>query len=162
MRKEVVWYEHLFDVIHEAHVFFGHTRDVRFHKNHTDNVWWGCMEEAKKIYRNLCPECLRKLKQTLPDNLDQLKFIYSETIGCRAQVDLIDFSRKPDGIYKWVMCYVDHHSGFCHLACLPNKEDVTCGNALVPILATAVMPEILHTINVGELTDKCISIIKEH
>jgi hypothetical protein len=58
--------------------------------------------------------------------------------------------------------YVDHHSGFCHAACLPNKEAVTGGNALIPIVVTAVMPEILHTDNGGELTDKCISIIKEH
>jgi hypothetical protein len=26
--KKVVWYEYLFDVIHEAHVFLGHPRDV--------------------------------------------------------------------------------------------------------------------------------------
>jgi hypothetical protein len=162
VRKKVIWYELLFDVIHEAHAFLGHPRDIRTHKNHIDNVWWGCTEEAIKIYRNLCPECLRKSRQTFPDNVDQLKFIYSETIGCRAQVDLVDFSRNPDGIYKWVMRYVDHHSGFCHVACLPNKEAVTCGNALVPILATAVMPEILHTDNGGEFTDKCINIIKEH
>ncbi len=54
-------------------------------------------------------------------------------------MDLVDFSRIPDGIYKWVMHYIDHHSGFCHVACLPNKEAVTCGNALFPILATAVI-----------------------
>jgi hypothetical protein len=75
-------------------------------------------------------------KQRVPDYLYQLKFIYSETIGCHAQVDLVDFSRNLDGIYKWVMCYIDHHSRFCHAACLPNKEAVTCENTLVPILAT--------------------------
>jgi hypothetical protein len=138
----------LFDVIHEAYVFLGHPRDVRTHKNHIDNVWWGCTEEAIKFYRNSCPECCQKSKQTLSDNFDQLKLIYSETIGCRAQVNLVDFSRNPDGIYKWAMCYVDHHSGFCHVACLPNKEAVTCGSALVPILVTAVMPEILHATTV--------------
>jgi hypothetical protein len=71
VRKKVVWYEHLFDVIHEAHVFLGHPRDVRIHNNHIDNMWWGCTEEAIKFYRNLCPECLRKSKQAGPDNLDQ-------------------------------------------------------------------------------------------
>jgi hypothetical protein len=48
------------------------------------------------------------------------------------------------------------------VACLPNKEAVTCGNALIPMLATAVMAEKLHTDNGGEFTDKFISIIKEH
>ncbi len=54
--------------------------------------------------------------------MDELKFIYSEIIGCRAQVDLVDFLRRPDGVYKWVLCYVDHHSEFCHVACLPISK----------------------------------------
>jgi hypothetical protein len=83
-------------------------------------------------------------------------------MGCWAQVDLVDFSRRPDGVYQWVLHYVDHQSGFCHVDCLPNKEATTCGNDLMPISATAVMPEILHTDNGGEFTEKCISIIKEH
>ncbi len=41
-----------------------------------------------------------------------LKTIISETIGSRAQVDLIDYTQKPDEDFKWVLCYVDHHSGF--------------------------------------------------
>jgi hypothetical protein len=40
-----------------------------------------------------------------------LKMIISETIGSRAQVDLIDYTQKPDEDFKWVLCYVDHHSG---------------------------------------------------
>ncbi len=56
VRKKVVWYEYLFDVIHEVHVFLGHPRDVRTHKDHIHNLWWGCTEEARKIYRNLCPK----------------------------------------------------------------------------------------------------------
>ncbi len=58
VRKKVVWYEYLSDVIHEVHVLLGHPRDVRTHKNHIDNVWWGCTEKAITIYRNLRPECL--------------------------------------------------------------------------------------------------------
>ncbi len=57
---------------------------------------------------------------------------------------------------------MDHHGGFCHVDCLPNKEAVTCGKALIPILVTAVMPKMLHTYNGGEFTDKCIGIVKKH
>ncbi len=54
------------------------------------------------------------------ENLQQLQFIFSETIGSHAQVDLIDFSRRPGGPFKWVLHYVDHHSGFAHVDCLPR------------------------------------------
>jgi hypothetical protein len=81
VRKKAVWYENLFDVIHEAHIFLGHPRDLRPHKNRIDNVWWGCTEDVIEVVRNLCPECLWKSKQALPDDIHQLKFIFSETNG---------------------------------------------------------------------------------
>jgi hypothetical protein len=160
--KKVAWYENLFDIIHDTHLHLAHARDPRPHKTHIDKVWWGVTERAIQVYIGICPECLRKHKPVMPNNLKQLKFIFSETIGSRAQADLIDYSRKPDGPYKWVLRYVDHHSGFAHVASLPNKEAKTVGKALVKILATAVLPEILHTDNGGEFTGKCIEKIKKH
>jgi hypothetical protein len=125
-------------------------------------MWWGVTEDAIKTYRGICPECLRKTKPVIPDNLQQLQFIFSETIGSRAQVDLIDFSRKPDGPFKWVLRYVDHHSGFAHVDCLPNKEAFTVGKSLIKILATAVIPDILQSDNGGEFTARCIEQIERH
>jgi hypothetical protein len=37
-------------------------------------------------------------------------------------VDLIDFSRRPDGPFKWVLRYVDHHSGFAHVDCYRTRR----------------------------------------
>ncbi len=45
---------------------------------------------------------------------------------------------------------------------MPKKQAETVGKALVNILATAVMSEILHTDNGGEFTGKCIEKIKKH
>jgi hypothetical protein len=39
------------------------------------------------------------------------------------------------------------------VACIPKKQAEICGNALILILATAVMPEILHSDNGGEFTE---------
>ncbi len=38
--KKVIWYEHLFDVIHEMHIHLAHARDPRSHKFHIDWMWW--------------------------------------------------------------------------------------------------------------------------
>jgi hypothetical protein len=147
--KKVIWYEHLFEVIHEAHLHLAHARDPRSHKTHIDQMWWGVTEDTIKIYRGICQECLQKTQPVIPENLQQLQFIFSETIGSCARVDLIDFSRRPDGPFKWVLHYVDHHSGFAHVDCLSNKEAIT---VLLKILATAVIPEILHSDNGDKFT----------
>jgi hypothetical protein len=79
INKEVLYYELLFDIIHETHMHLIHLRDVRSHKTHIDNLWWGCTEDAIKIYRDLCPECLRKAKMSRSKEVQQLQFMFSET-----------------------------------------------------------------------------------
>jgi hypothetical protein len=75
-----------------------------------------------------------------------LKTIISETIGCRALVDLID-TQKPDGDYEWVLRYVDHHSGFRYVAPSKNKSSKSVGYELLKIFGTAVIPEVLQSDN---------------
>ncbi|CAF0998998.1 unnamed protein product [Brachionus calyciflorus] len=40
----------------------------------------------------------------------------------RGQLDLIDYQSMPDGIYKWIMHYQDHHNKFSYLSPLTSKE----------------------------------------
>jgi hypothetical protein len=49
INKMVLYYELLFDIIHETHMHLGHPRDVRSHKTHIDNLWWGCTEDSINI-----------------------------------------------------------------------------------------------------------------
>jgi hypothetical protein len=65
----------------------------------------------------------------------------SDSIGSRAQIDLVDMRRKVDKKYKWILHYVDNHSGFAHVACLKNKRAQTVGKEMSRILSTAVIPE---------------------
>lgn len=96
-------------------------------------------------------------KPSMPNNQQQLKFINSETISFWVQVDIVDFTWRPDGVYKWVLLYVGHHHGFSRVDYFPDKEAETFGRALLKFLSTAVMPEILQS---REFTEKCISIIQ--
>jgi len=43
--------------------------------------------------------------------------IYSPEFGHRAQIDLIDMTTKSVYGYKYILRYVDHLSGFAHVAC---------------------------------------------
>jgi hypothetical protein len=86
----------------------------------------------------------------------------SDTIGSRAQMDLIDMRRKVVNNYKWILRYVDHHSGFAHIACLKNKKAETVGKEMARILSTAVIPEVLQSDNGGEFLGECVRLIRKY
>ena len=162
---KVPYLEILFDVIHEAHLFLAHAKDTRITKIHIDSQWWGVPENAIKVYRNLCPQCLRHSRPPAIESLQPLRMIISDTIGSRCQMDLIDYTRHPDmtkdGVFTWILRYVDHFSGFSHVAPLKDKSSRSVGNALMSILSTAVLPEILQSDNGKDFLGYCIKMIKE-
>jgi hypothetical protein len=76
-------------------------------------------------------------------------------------MDLVDFQRKPHKDYRWIQCYVDHHSGFAHVACLKRKMSLLVGRALAKIMST-VIPQLLQSDNGGEFLGKCLAYVKEY
>ncbi len=52
-------------------------------------------------------------------------------------------------------------SGFSHVAALKDRSSGSVGNALMRILSTAVLPEILQSDNGKEFVGYCIKMIKE-
>ena len=159
--KKVIWYERIFDIIHDVHLSLAHASYARTHKLQIDKTWWGLPETAIKVYISLCPDCLSTTKVPVGESLNPLKMIISNTIGVRAQMDLIDYRRKECLGYRWILRYVDHHSGFSHVAALKRKTAKQTGRALVRIMSTAVIPEILQSDNGSEFLGKCIQYVKE-
>jgi hypothetical protein len=139
--KKVICYEKFFDVIHEAHISVSHSLYSRAHKTIIDSNWWGMPENAMKVYIGICPKCLSTARPPVAETLNPLKMIISNTIGKRAQMDLIDYRRHACLGYHWILRLVDHHSGFAHVA--PLKTAKQTRRALVHILSSACIPEIL-------------------
>jgi hypothetical protein len=160
--KRVVWYETMFNMINEAHLHLGRPKDPRTVKNHLDLQVYDIPETAIRLYRDTCPECIRQSRPPKKERMGLLNLIISETIGIRAQVDLVDLSRRPDGDCKYNLHYVDHHSGFSHVAPLVDRDSETVGLELVKLLSSAFMPDILQSAIGGEFLGECISIIKSH
>ncbi len=73
-------------------------------------------------------------------------------------MDLVDCRRKPDKGYRWILHYVDHHSGFAHVACLKRKTSLLAGRALIKIMPAAVIPQVLQSDNEGEFLGKLFGI----
>jgi len=155
----ITTYEDVFDVMQSTHESLGHPRDYRKNKYALDELYYKIPEQCVKLFLKLCPLCFpakkRKAKHQIP-----LKMIYSPEFGHRAQIDLIDMTTKSVHGYNYILRYVDHLSGFAHVACTRTKKAEEIGIKLVHILSTAVTPEILQSDNGNEFLGKCIRIIK--
>jgi hypothetical protein len=147
--KKVICYESFIEVIHETHISLLHSACSRTHTVASDKQWWGSLENAIKIYISLCPECVSTQKQPASEGLHPLKMMISITIGKHVQMDLIDYQSQESLGYHWILCLVDHHSGFAHVAPLRRKTEKKTGRVLVRILSTSCIPKVLQSDNDG-------------
>ncbi len=162
LTRKVAYLEKVFDVIHRVHIGLVHSRDVWVHKLSIDKTWWGVTETAIRFYRDLCPECLKSGRPSKAEEMVPLKMMISETIGSRAQMDLIDYRWREENGFKWILRDVNHLMGFAHVVCLKNKKAATVGRAMVKILSVAVLLDILQSDNGGEFLGQCITYIKKY
>ncbi|XP_025191778.1 KRAB-A domain-containing protein 2-like [Melanaphis sacchari] len=122
----------LFDIIHDAHIKTGHGERTR----------------------SLCVQCQRKQKVLRKGIV--VKPIISHELNSRCQVDLVDMQTCKDGEYKFILNYQDHLTKFIQLRPLKSKtaEEVTL--TLLPIFLTFGAPNILHSDNGREISNKII------
>lgn len=110
--KKVAYFEVIFDIIQEAHQQLARSRDPRKLKIHIDETWWGIPEIAVKCYRDLCPDFVKLKTPYKVESLDGSHLIISDVVGSRAQLYLIEYPNSGDSTWKWILRYVDYHSGF--------------------------------------------------
>jgi hypothetical protein len=62
--------------------------------------------EVCKMFTDVCPHCVKVLSRRKP--MARIRNIVTEGFGVRGQVDLIDFQSMPDGLFKYLLNYIDH------------------------------------------------------
>ncbi len=87
-------YENVFDIIDEVHLKLTHVRDSRTMYNHINRIWYEVTEKIIKVYRDLCPICLKDSKPPKSESYGPLQMMIYDSIGSRAQADLVDMKRK--------------------------------------------------------------------
>ena len=157
--KLVATYEEVFDIMLFHHRRLSHTRDVRKNKIELDKVWWSIPESCLKLFLKMCPYCFPARNPSAGDKMQPLKFIFSPTVGHRAQIDLIGMESQSINGYEHILRYVDHLSGFSHVAVLRTKEAEEVGAKLIQIFSTAIIPEILQSDNGSEFLGECIAML---
>ena len=139
--KRVPTYEKVFNIIHQAHTELGHAKCRRKNKNKIQCSYVSGATVLKHL------SCLCWHKENFQEEKKTLKFIISEHVGARSQVDLIDMRSFEVKGMKWILRYVDCLSGFSQVRCLPNKSSAAVGEAIVQILSASVKPMILQSDN---------------
>jgi uncharacterized membrane protein YgcG len=98
-------YEGIFDIIWEAHAHISHQRCIRRNKAQIKLQWYGVPESACRIFLSMCMECMTSRKPSAKAKMNPLNMILSESVGSRAQMDLIDMQSQPFNGYNWILRY---------------------------------------------------------
>jgi hypothetical protein len=96
---------------------------------------------------DVCPHCIKVLSRRKP--VAGIKNIVTDGFGVRGQVDSIDFQNMPDGIFKFLLNYIDH--GVKKLTSIPlaAKQASRIAFVLLTIFTKQGPPSILKTDNGG-------------
>ena len=156
---KVAIHEDLFEVINTCRIQLGHAKTAHSHWLNLKDVWHGITEEYVQVLLNLCPVCQSNTKKIVAKQVP-LKMILSPTIGHRTQVDLIDMiSRETKGGYKWILRYVDHHSGKSDVRASKDKTAAHIAPIIIRIMASTLVPCILQSDNRGEFLGETVAAV---
>jgi len=161
-QQKIATYESIFDIIFDKHSALSHSRDSRKNYDMVNEEYYGVTEAHVKDFVSICPKCIPSQNPIKAPKMNPLKMIFSATVGCRAQMDLIDMTSQQtkDG-YKWILRFIDHHCGYAHVAALKSKTAKEVGDAVICILGVAIIPEILQSDNGGEFLGECLRLIRK-
>ena len=118
---------------------------IKKKKDALDDVYYSIPESCIRLFLNLCPICFSARPPSSKAKMNPLKFIFSPRVGHRAQMDLINMESISAEGYQHVLRYVDHLSGFSHIALLKQRDSVEVGQRVLEIVSTSIMPEILQS-----------------
>jgi hypothetical protein len=100
-----------------------------------------------KLFTNVCPHCV--VVQSCRKPTAGIKPILTSGMGVRGQVDLIDFQSMPDGVFHYLLNYIDHGVKMLISIPLASKRAASVAFALFTIFTEIGPPRILQTNNGG-------------
>ena len=152
--------EEAFTIIMEVHIALAHAKDTRKIYEQIKKTRYGITQEDVKLALHLCPVCMASQTKITAKQMP-LKMILSETIGSRAQMDLIDMTSQQDNGYCWILRLIDHLSGFGAVKALKSKTSKECGIAIIQILSFFPDFVVLQSDNGGEFLGDTIKYVNQ-
>jgi hypothetical protein len=104
-----------------------------------------------KLFTDVCPHCV--VVQSRKKPTAGIQPIITKGLGVRGQVDLIDFQSMPDGVFTYLLNYIDH--GVKRLTSIPlaSKRASAVAFALFTIFTEIGPPRVLQSDNGGEFVN---------
>jgi len=127
-----------------------HCKGTTFYKR-VQETYGNVTRDVCKIFTDVCPHCV--LAQTRKKSTAGIKPIITTGLGKRGQVDLVDFQSMPDGIFNYLLNYIDHGVKFLFSIPLVSKRATSVAMALFTIFTQIGPPELLQADNGGEFTN---------
>ena len=112
--------------------------------------WCNISRDWTTIFTKTCPQCIERAPKPKP--VAGLRNIITYGWGMRGQVDIIDLQSMKDGIFKYLLNYIDHGVKFLWSVPLVAKRASCIALALYEIFCTIGAPMILQTDNGKEFS----------
>jgi hypothetical protein len=127
-----------------------HCKGTTFYKR-VQETYGNVTRDVCKLFTDVCPHCV--LAQTRKKSTAGIRPIITSGLGKRGQVDLVDFQSMPDGIFHYLLNYIDHGVKILFSIPLASKRATSVAMALFTIFTQIGPPELLQTDNGGEFTN---------
>jgi hypothetical protein len=151
-----VLYEDLFERLSDYHIRTGHGGVGKMRVTLSNK--YTIRRSAIETFLSICAICNSKKES---NRKLVIKPIVSKDFNERGRVDLVDFQSLPDGKYKWILNYQNHHTKFVFLFPLGSKRAVEVASNLLTIFLTFGAPKFLQSDNGREFINSVINKIKE-
>ena len=100
---------------------------------------------------SFCPSC--NSKQQFPETRAGNTTITHNGPWKCVQIDLIDYSKKPDGDLKYILSVKDHFTRYAFLRGLKNKTQKEVASKMLGIFSDFGVPSMIHCDNGGEFSN---------
>ena len=128
-RRRAIDASEALDLIVQEH----QTKSTHSSKNKTfaalNQRFFGIKRQEVEFLLKHCRTCTQTKSQPRTARAP-LKPIKAHNVFERIQIDLIDMSTTPDGVYKWILHIVDHFSKFSSSFALKSKHAIEVAEKL--------------------------------
>jgi len=147
--QKVTYAERLFVDLSKIHKD-DHCKGTTFYKR-VQETHGNVTRDVCKLFTDVCPNCV--LAQTRKKSTAGIHPIITSGLGKRGQVDLVDFQSMPDGIFQYLLNYIDHGVKILFSIPLASKRATSVAMALFTIFTQIGPPKFLQTDNGGEFSN---------
>jgi hypothetical protein len=155
---QVITEDQAFDTITKAHEELSHAGHKKTFHLISEN-YYGITRDEVIFVTNLCDHCIKTKAKTTKAPLRPIKV---NNLFERVQIDLMDFTDRPDGEYKYILHIVDHFSKYSCAFPLKNKYAEDVANAMAVYIAMFGPPLIVHCDNGTEFKGANIILLRQH